>query len=82
MSQEIFESLGMAQAAPDVWAKEYTHPDTGSILSVAARLEPDGRIVVLYKRDGRFHRKKTYTRSTRVAVNAVRMSIQRAGYQL
>jgi len=82
MSQEIFENLGMAQSAPDVWAKEYTHPETRSILSVTARLEPDGRIVVLYKRDGRLHKKRHYTRSPAVTANAIRMSVKRAGYQL
>ena len=83
MSQEEhFSDMGFAQAAPDVWFREFTNPETGSRLEVTARFHPDGKTAVLYQRDGRLHKKRNYTRSPAVTANAVRMSVERAGYQM
>ena len=81
-SEEHFINMGFAQAGPDVWFREFTHPETGSIFSVTARIEKNGKTCVLYKRDGRLHKKRNYTRSPAVTANAVRMSVERAGYQM
>ena len=80
--QKRFENMGFAQAGPDVWFREFTHPDTGSIFSVTARLDPNGKTCVLYKRNGRIHKKRSYTRSPAVTANAIRMSVERAGYKM
>ena len=82
LPEEHLTNMGFAQAGPDVWFREFTHPETGSIFSVTARTEPDGRLVVLYKRDGRLHKKRNYTRSPAVSANAIKMSVVRAGYQM
>ena len=81
-SEDHFTNMGFAQAGPGLWFREFTHPDTGSIFSVTARLEPNGKTCVLYKRDGRLHKRRNYTRSPAVTANAVRMSVERAGYQM
>ena len=80
--EEHFQNMGFAQAGPDVWAREFTHPDTGSRFEVTARIHPDGKIGVLYQRDGRLHKKRHYTRSAATTANAVRMSVERAGFQM
>jgi len=81
-SEDHFTDMGFAQAGPGLWFREFTHPDTGSIFSVTARLEPNGKTCVLYKRDGRLHKKRSYTRSPAVTANAVRMSVERAGFKM
>ena len=80
--EQHFINMGFAQTGPDVWFREFTHPETESIFSVTARIEPNGKTCVLYKRDGRLHKKRNYTRSPAVTANAIRMSVERAGYQI
>ena len=80
--EDYFSNMGFAQAGPDVWFREFTHPETGSVFSVTARIEPNGKTCVLYKRDGRLHKKRHYTRSPAVTANAVRMSVERAGFKM
>ena len=80
--EERFSNMGFAQAGPDVWFREFIHPETESRLEVTARLYPAGKVGVLIKRDGRVRRVKEYTRSVGLAANAVRMAVERAGFQI
>ena len=80
--EEHFINMGFAQAGPDVWFREFRHPENESLLEITAKLHPDGKIGVLYRRDGRLHKKRSYTRSPAATANAIRMSVERAGFQM
>ena len=82
MFQEVFEQMGFAQAAPDVWMREFTHPDTGEILRVDLHPRRDGVIQARYTRGGRFVRDKKYWKSPKVAAQAIRRSVTDAGFEL
>ena len=80
--EEHFENMGFAQVEPGMWFREFTHPENGSRFEVTARIHRDGRINVLYQRNGRLHKKRNYTRSPAVTARAIKVSVTNAGFQI